>query len=355
MTRIAMDPDQVRAMANTANRTAESIQGHMSQLVSAVRGAEWQSQAREDFIERLETLSRVNTQSMSALRLMANAVNQKARQWEAKASRFGSTLEAIGSLWSSFMDNLNNTWQGLLDSISKIGIGGIAIIGGGIGAIGGWIGGILPDWPWKPPDWWPFKQKPTGNVDSGTENDNENTDSPSENDQGENQEVIPKDVNKPAIPIGLDQDDPRWGNEVMGDNGDTIDESGCLITSIAMIARSHGADVTPADVNAYMKTHGGYQEGTSYMYWGSAEKYLESVIGKDFTYKGIVGSDITNTLNSGAPVLLHVKGNTSDGHWVLATGVDSAGNYLVIDSGTGKQSTYSPSQLHEQNNHRAFI
>ena len=147
MAKIAMDPDQVRAMANTATRTAESMQGHMSQIVSSVRGAEWQSQAREEFIERLETLSRVNTQSISALRLMANAANQKAHQWETKASRFGSTIESTGSLWSSFMDNLNNSWQGLLESIRKIGIGGISIVVGGIGAIGGWIGKI--EFPWE--------------------------------------------------------------------------------------------------------------------------------------------------------------------------------------------------------------
>lgn len=353
MAKIAMDPDQVRAMANAATRTAESMQGHMSQIVSSVRGAGWQSQAREEFIERLETLSRVNTQSMSALRLMANAANQKARQWEAKANRFGSTLEAIGSLWSSFMDNVNNTWQGILDSISKIGIGGIAFIGGGIGVIGGWFDKILPDW--EPPDWWPFTQKPSGKVHSNTENDNENTETPSENEEVENQEVISGDVNKPAIPIGLDQDDPDWGDEVMGDNGCTIKTHGCLITSIAMIARSYGVDVTPADVNAYMRSHGGYLKGTSNMYWGSAEKYLESVIGKDFTNTSIVGSNLTNTLNSGNPVLLHVKGNTADGHWVLSTGIDSEGNYLVYDSGTGIQSTYSPSQLHQKNDHKAFL
>lgn len=146
MARIAMDPNQVRLMANTANRTAESIQGHMSQLVSAVRGAEWQSQAREDFIERLETLSRVNTQSMSALRLMANAANQKARQWEAKASRFNAPLEALDGAWASFMDHLNNTWQGLLNSIGRIAIGGFTIIGGGIAGIDRWFDNIKFPW-----------------------------------------------------------------------------------------------------------------------------------------------------------------------------------------------------------------
>ncbi len=146
MAKIAMDPDQVRAMANAATRTAESMQGHMSQIVSSVRGAGWQSQAREEFIERLETLSRVNTQSMSALRLMANAANQKARQWEAKASRFNAPLEALDGAWASFLDHLNNTWQGLLNSISGVVIGGFTIIAGGLGGIRNWFDNIKFPW-----------------------------------------------------------------------------------------------------------------------------------------------------------------------------------------------------------------
>ncbi len=146
MAKIAMDPDQVRAMANTATRTAESMQGHMSQIVSSVQGAEWQSQAREEFIERLETLSRVNTQSMSALRMMANAANQKAHQWEAKANRFNAPLEALDGAWASFLDHLNNTWQGLLNSIGGIVIGGFTVIVGGLAGIGKWFDNIKFPW-----------------------------------------------------------------------------------------------------------------------------------------------------------------------------------------------------------------
>jgi hypothetical protein len=142
-----MDPDQVRAMAKAASQTSQSLHNHMSLIVSTARGADWQSQAREEFMDRLESLSRITAQSMIALQLMGNAATQKANQWEAKANRFGSSLESIGSLWSSFLDNLNNTWQGLLDSIGKVAIGGIAVIVGGIGTIGGWIEKI--PFPWE--------------------------------------------------------------------------------------------------------------------------------------------------------------------------------------------------------------
>lgn len=146
MARIAMDPNQVRAMANTANQTAESIHAHMSEIVSVVQAAEWQSLARDEFIERVETLSRINTQSIRALRLMGDAANQKARQWEAKASHFNAPLEALGGAWSSFLDLLNNTWQGLLNSISQAVIGGFTIIGGSLISIGDWFENIKFPW-----------------------------------------------------------------------------------------------------------------------------------------------------------------------------------------------------------------
>lgn len=146
MTRIAMDPSQVKAMAALAERTAGSISDHMGQILSTARSAEWTSQAREDFIERLEALSRVNGKSASSLRLMSRAAIQKADQWESKANRFNSLLERIGSSWSSFLDELNNTWQSLVDSISRVAIGGFAVISGGIASIGGFIDGITFPW-----------------------------------------------------------------------------------------------------------------------------------------------------------------------------------------------------------------
>lgn len=154
-----------------------------------------------------------------------------------------------------------------------------------------------------------------------------------------------KKTTTPVEPIGLDQDDPRWKDEVMGTNGGTIGNVGCLITSIAMMARSLGANVTPADVNRYLQQNGGYQPGTSYLYWGVAEKYLESVTGNAMSYQEVTSANVTSMINAGNPVIIHVQGSGSDGHWVVATGIDDQGNYIVYESGTGGRSTYPPDKL----------
>ena len=149
----------------------------------------------------------------------------------------------------------------------------------------------------------------------------------------------------PVEPIGQEQDDPRWKDEVMGTNGRTIGNAGCLITCIAMMARSLGANVTPSDVNKYLQQKGGYEPGSSDLYWGVAEQYLESVTGNAMSYQKVASANVASMINSGNPVIIHVKGNTDDGHWVVATGIDEKGNYIVYESGTGEQSTYPPDKL----------
>jgi len=71
------------------------------------------------------------------------------------------------------------------------------------------------------------------------------------------------------------------------------------------------------------------------------------------SYKGVSSSDVASVVSSGDPVIIHVKGSSSDGHWVVATSVDPNGNFVVYESGTGKQSIYRPNQL--LSGHKAFI
>jgi hypothetical protein len=356
---IKMDTDNVRAMSSRMRKTADLMDARLVSINQVVTSAGWQSQAREEFIMHLESVRRSTAQSSKALRLMAAAADEKANQWEAIGNIFNGPFYFLRNVWGSVKNFIGGLWGGIKSAISSIRMPSLPVfIFPPIGAaIAGWFNKIVPDWDWNPPDWWPFKPKTAtkDQMEKEDEGEEKNKKTSSENTSSRDQGKTKEDDIGPVEPVGLDQDDPRWGDEIMGDNGKTIDEAGCLITSVAMIARFHGADVTPADVNAYMKSHGGYVKGTSNMYWGSAEAYLESVLGKDFTYKGISGSNVSNTINSGSPVLLHVQGSTSDGHWVLATGVDSAGNYIVYESGTGKQSTYSPSQLHTKNDHKSYI
>ncbi len=353
-----MDTDAVRAMAARFRSTAEAMETSLTAINQGVKGAPWQSQAREEFVTQLELLQSGTLRSAEVLRMMAGAAEEKASQWEAIGNIFNGPFQALSGLWNRLKDNMGWLWGRIkgaitgirLPSIPKIVLPVIAF-----GGIAGWFQKIIPDWKW-PPSWWPpFKPKPSEGDSSGgkkEEGDKDesgaktpSTTTPGETDSG----------NKvPVEPVGLDQDDPRWGDEVMGKNGRTIDNAGCLITSVAMMARLKGADVNPADVNNYMRSHGGYDGNTSNMYWGSGEKYLESALGVDVTHKTVQSTSLEKILSAGNPVMLHV-GSGDDGHWVLATGIDSKGNYIVYESSTGKQSSYSPSQLHKDNDHHAYI
>lgn len=54
----------------------------------------------------------------------------------------------------------------------------------------------------------------------------------------------------------LSQNDPRWKSQQLGTCTDTIGQSGCVITSIAMLA-----GVTPDIVNVALRAGNGYQDG----------------------------------------------------------------------------------------------
>jgi hypothetical protein len=83
---IKMDTDQVRAMATRLRQTADLMDTHLASIKQSVTSAGWQSQAREEFIIQLETLKRSTDQSTHVLRLMAQAAEEKATQWEAIAN-----------------------------------------------------------------------------------------------------------------------------------------------------------------------------------------------------------------------------------------------------------------------------
>jgi uncharacterized protein YukE len=161
--------------------------------------------------------------------------------------------------------------------------------------------------------------------------------------------ITPAPIKKPLIngPIKInDPKDPSIGIilkqgdylDKMGDNGKTIKQSGCLITDVAMIARYFGLDVNSADVNNFLKTHDGYTTGTSNLKWDVAAQFINEQAGTHGSFGNISADAAQSTLNSGQPVILHINGDTSDGHWVLAIpGSGGNGTFSVMDPATGKE------------------
>jgi len=128
MMRIGMDTGQVRMMASRLRREADAIDGHMASIRASVEGANWQSQAREEYVSNLEALLRVNAKTTQAMRLMAQAAEKKAEQWEIIANKFNGPFEQIGDVWRNFLDHLNNTWQGIISSIKRTRLPNLSLV-----------------------------------------------------------------------------------------------------------------------------------------------------------------------------------------------------------------------------------
>jgi len=161
---IKMDTDAVRAMSSKFRQTADSMDASLSSIKTTVESADWQSQAREEFIMRLEMLRRTSTQSATVLRMLAQAGDQKAEQWEAIANIFNGPFHNLGDLWNSVLTFFSGIGSSIWNTISNIHlpslptfVGGAAI-GLGVsmlspGMVTGGIHILDPDWKWEKPDW----------------------------------------------------------------------------------------------------------------------------------------------------------------------------------------------------------
>lgn len=360
--RIGMDTDQVRMIASTLRREADAIDGHMTGIRASVEGANWQSQAREEYVSNLEALLRVNAKTTQAMRLMAQAAERKAGQWEILANKFNGPFEFIGDIWRSFLDHLNNTWQGIINTIGKITIPFFTLIPMTSQKVGDWFDNI--EFPWEkgawPPSWVPW---------SKTEETAPNSNAPEQQTRDTNGDVgggvkvqpSPVEPSKPVLPVKLKQGD--YEDYMNNATKDTIATFGCLITSAAIIGRQFGADVTPVDIDQFLDNYpGGYVNGSYLGSWEAIEQFYEKQMpGRDFEYKTVSNSNLANEFNNGSKLIIHVKSYNKDGkikpdgHWVVVDSIDEKGNFKTIDPRTGGYVNYPPSELHPQNNPIAFF
>ncbi|MBG0785451.1 MAG: WXG100 family type VII secretion target [Anaerolineaceae bacterium] len=190
---IKMDTDAVRSMSSKFRQTADSMDASLASIKATVESAGWQSQAREEFILRLEMLRRTSTQSATVLRMMAQAADRKAEQWEAIANFFNGPFHYLGNIWSSVVAFFSGIGSSIWNAITNIhlpslptivlpSISGAAIVGG--------ITSIIPKWEWNPPDWWPFNKNTESASGSGggSWGGEEGTDPGNSNDSNSNTE-----------------------------------------------------------------------------------------------------------------------------------------------------------------------
>jgi hypothetical protein len=127
------------------------------------------------------------------------------------------------------------------------------------------------------------------------------------------------------------QGDPRWHGDPLGNTSDTIGQTGCAMTSAAMILKSYGVDTDPQRLNAYLTGHHGY-EGNGYIIWEKAAKLGQGV---KKAYEDLPSYwRIDHQLMKGNPVIVRIHLPGGGTHFVVVAG-KSGFDYLILDPGAG--------------------
>ena len=135
------------------------------------------------------------------------------------------------------------------------------------------------------------------------------------------------------------QGDPNWGKKGYGPG--TIASSGCGPTSMAMVMKSYGTNVTPVDTVQYSLDHGfrTKNQGTSWGYFANIAK-SNGLTAEQYD-GGQKGIEVTKAkLASNIPVIGSMRPGdfTKGGHFVVFSGIDQDGTIRVNDPSSRERS-----------------
>ena len=126
------------------------------------------------------------------------------------------------------------------------------------------------------------------------------------------------------------QQDGRWAGDTMGASQYTVGDFGCLITSLAMLAKRAGrSDITPQ----YIADHGAFTRDGF---------YIGGPSGIDETTSGVSWNYINGQLAAGNPVIVRLNLSSFYTHFVVIY-AKSGSNYLIQDPWNPSGSGYSTS------------
>ena len=137
-------------------------------------------------------------------------------------------------------------------------------------------------------------------------------------------------VHRVVIPVPVYvQDDPRWTFELLGPTFETVGQSGCAITSAAMVLSAYGVDTDPDRLNQYLTTNGGYTDDGR-VYW---EKAAQVAPGNQVekAYEDLPSyALIDQNVLAGNPVIVRLTLQNGRPHFVVVVGKEGW-NYLIQD------------------------
>ncbi len=128
------------------------------------------------------------------------------------------------------------------------------------------------------------------------------------------------------------QNDPLWGNDLLGPTPGTMGAEGCAVTSAAMVLGYYGIDTDPQRLNRFLTDHGGYTPD-GWLQWEGPAALQPGVIEK--AYEDLPSYYLIDwNLWRHNPVIirLHLRGGST--HFVVIVGKEGW-NYLILDPGAG--------------------
>lgn len=137
-------------------------------------------------------------------------------------------------------------------------------------------------------------------------------------------------IHRTVIPVPVFiQDDPRWTFELLGPTYQTVGQSGCAITSAAMVLAAYGVDTDPQRLNQYLATHAGYTDN-GWVYWEKAAEIAPA--GQvEKAYEDLPSyALIDQNLLKGNPVIIRLTLQNGTTHFVVIVG-KQGWDYLIQD------------------------
>jgi hypothetical protein len=150
-------------------------------------------------------------------------------------------------------------------------------------------------------------------------------------------------IQRTVIPVpAFQQNDPHWSEQLLGDTIDTLGQSGCAVTSAAMVLRAYGVDTDPQRLNAYLTTHRGYV-GDGWLVWEKAAELGGGQVVKayeDLPSYALIDANILK----GNPVIVRIHLRNGTTHFVVVVG-KQGWSYLIRDP--ARPPDYGVYPLHE--------
>lgn len=156
-------------------------------------------------------------------------------------------------------------------------------------------------------------------------NDNGDSNGGNRGNSGERDSDLPANAeNLPNGVPGYRQDKGEWADDTMGSNGKTMEDSGCLVTSIATLMYMSGdKSIDPGDVNQHIKNNNGYASGSSAI---GDHTSINGLASTNFRYSSQEYLSGTN-----AEKMSDIRGYMDQGYYCVA---DVGGHFVPIVGAT---------------------